>query len=69
MLISDNFRFLQPDEDEETYDITQQDIRKHVDVASGHKHFELNLDQFGPYRISYTRNGRYAFFYFVIICS
>ncbi|KAI1726139.1 BING4CT domain-containing protein [Ditylenchus destructor] len=42
-----------------TTSITQADIREAVDVVSATKSFELTLDKFGPYRINYTRNGRY----------
>lgn len=28
-------------------------------MASATKHFQLNLETFGPYRFNYTRNGRY----------
>ncbi|KAF7235075.1 WD repeat-containing protein 46 [Varanus komodoensis] len=49
-----------PGEDgEDTCTISQADIAEAVDLAAGAKHFELRLEQFGPYRISYTRNGRH----------
>ncbi|XP_013925049.1 PREDICTED: WD repeat-containing protein 46 [Thamnophis sirtalis] len=35
------------------------EIAAAVDLAASAKHFELLLDRFGPYRLSYTRNGRH----------
>ena len=40
--------------------MTQTQIKKSVDVESAEKAFELNLPQFGPYTIDYTRNGRFV---------
>ncbi|XP_033928330.1 WD repeat-containing protein 46 isoform X2 [Melopsittacus undulatus] len=51
--------FLEPDPGQDSSTITQGDIVEAVDIASAAKHFELRLDQFGPYRIDYTRNGRH----------
>ena len=39
--------------------VTQTQIKKSVDVESADKGFDLNLPQFGPYTIDYTRNGRF----------
>lgn len=39
--------------------INQRSIIENVDLFSAQKYFELNLDKFGPYRINYTRNGRF----------
>ncbi|KAG9472126.1 hypothetical protein GDO78_021235 [Eleutherodactylus coqui] len=39
--------------------MTQQDIANMVDITSASKHFNLLLDQFGPYRIDYSRNGKH----------
>ena len=47
------------DPEEFTARITQTRIRKEVDVESASKGFDLNLKQFGPYTIDYTRNGRF----------
>jgi len=48
-----------PDDDEEfTARVTQSRIKKEVDVASASKGFDLNLRQFGPYTIDYSRHGR-----------
>ena len=44
--------------------ITQHEIINNVDLFSAQKYFDLNLDQFGPYRINYTRNGRFDYFLF-----
>ena len=38
--------------------ITQYEIIQNVDMFSAQKYFELNLENFGPYRINYTKNGR-----------
>lgn len=51
--------FLIADEGEETTEFTQDDIKQAVDITSATKSFKLNLEQFGPYRINYTRNGRH----------
>ena len=39
--------------------ITQIHLKRNVDIESAQKGFELNLSQFGPYTLDYTRNGRY----------
>ncbi|XP_041481473.1 WD repeat-containing protein 46-like [Lytechinus variegatus] len=59
LLLPEETGFLEADEGEETYDVTQEEIRKAVDIASATKNFELRLDQFGPYRMDFTRNGRH----------
>uniref|UniRef100_A0A0B6YVU6 BING4 C-terminal domain-containing protein n=1 Tax=Arion vulgaris TaxID=1028688 RepID=A0A0B6YVU6_9EUPU len=46
-------------EGESTFQITQNDIRATADEATQQKIFDLRLDQFGPYRLDYTRNGRH----------
>jgi len=43
---------------EKTYRFKQAEIAKNVDVSSSSKFFSLKLEQFGPYYMNYTRNGR-----------
>ena len=60
ILLQDDAGFLEGDSDDEfTGKVTQTQIRKAVDVESAEKGFELNLPQFGPYTIDYSRNGRF----------
>ncbi|XP_022085313.1 WD repeat-containing protein 46-like [Acanthaster planci] len=59
LLLPEDSGFLEADEGEETYQITQQDISEAVDIASATKSFELKMDRFGPYRLNYTKNGRH----------
>jgi U3 small nucleolar RNA-associated protein 7 len=47
------------DEGEHTLQLKQLDITKNVDISSATKGFHLSLDQFGPYTLRYTTNGRY----------
>ncbi|KAM8720517.1 hypothetical protein ACLKA7_006543 [Drosophila subpalustris] len=49
---------LEPDEEETTAMYRQSEIVANVDLQSAAKHFELKLD-FGPYKMSYTKNGRH----------
>ena len=48
--------FLEKEHDHET--ITQHEIIENVDMLSAQKYFDLHLNEFGPYRVNYTRNGR-----------
>ncbi|XP_041315147.1 WD repeat-containing protein 46 [Pyrgilauda ruficollis] len=50
--------FLEADPGQDTARISQREIAEAVDIASASKHFELRLEQFGPYRLDYTRTGR-----------
>ncbi|XP_065067796.1 uncharacterized protein LOC135693289 isoform X1 [Rhopilema esculentum] len=59
LLLAEESGFLEADEMERTYKFTQKEISKSVDVASAAKSFELKLDKFGPYKVNYTRNGRF----------
>nr|CAB3267707.1 WD repeat-containing protein 46-like [Phallusia mammillata] len=59
LLLTEEPGFIEAEEGESTWKIQQQDIAGAADIASANKFFELNLDQFGPYRLDYTRNGRH----------
>ncbi|KAK6637081.1 hypothetical protein RUM43_010755 [Polyplax serrata] len=58
VLLVEDTGFLEPDEDEISTQFTQKNIKNSVDLLSASKGFDLNLE-FGPYRMNYTRNGRY----------
>ncbi|KAM5146675.1 WD repeat-containing protein 46 [Mantella aurantiaca] len=58
LLLAEESGYLEGDKGEDTCTITQQDIADAVDITSAAKHFDLFLNQFGPYRINYSRNGR-----------
>ncbi|GAB0201630.1 WD repeat-containing protein 46 [Grus japonensis] len=59
LLLPEEPGFLEADPGEDTSTVTQGDIAEAVDIASAAKHFELRLEQFGPYRLDYSRNGRH----------
>lgn len=59
ILLNEDAGYLVPDEGDETVEYTQDEIVKHVDLVSASKKFNLVLDQFGPYQIDYTKNGRH----------
>ena len=44
---------------ERTYNFRQEDILKHVEVGAARKAFDLQLPDLGPYRVDFTRNGRF----------
>lgn len=45
--------------DEELIYLDQDLLQKNVDVSSAVKRFDLNLRDFGPYKVKYTRNGKF----------
>ncbi|XP_076337920.1 WD repeat-containing protein 46 isoform X2 [Tachypleus tridentatus] len=58
LLLPEESGFLEAEENEDTCRIHQEKIAAAVDITSTTKFFNLNLHQFGPYRINYTQNGR-----------
>ncbi|XP_059173914.1 WD repeat-containing protein 46-like isoform X1 [Physella acuta] len=46
-------------EGESTHQISQNEIKAQADEATQQKIFDLHLNQFGPYRMDYLRNGRH----------
>lgn len=59
LLLPEDVGYLQADDGEETFQLLQQDIADAVDITSCTKYFDLNLPQFGPYSINYSRESRH----------
>ncbi|GFR16813.1 WD repeat-containing protein 46 [Trichonephila clavata] len=59
LLLTEEAGYIEPDENEDVYDITQHDIAAQVDITSASKLFSLSLTEFGPYKIHYSRDGRH----------
>ncbi|VCW69601.1 unnamed protein product [Gulo gulo] len=62
LLLAEEPGFLEGEDGEDTAKICQADIVEAVDIASAAKHFDLNLRQFGPYRLNYSPTGRHLAF-------
>lgn len=59
ILLEHEAGFLEPEgELERTYKVRQDEVRESVGIETAKKGFELKLDDLGPYRADYTRNGR-----------
>ncbi|XP_062594051.1 WD repeat-containing protein 46-like [Saccostrea cucullata] len=58
-LLQEEPGFLIPEDGESTTNVSQSDIVQSVDITTAQKHFNLDLPQFGPYKLQYTRNGKY----------
>ncbi|GAA6043359.1 hypothetical protein JCM8097_008049 [Rhodosporidiobolus ruineniae] len=60
LLPRDNLGQMEAETDlERTWRVTQDEIRDATAVGSRDKGFNLTLDEFGPYEVDYTRNGRH----------
>lgn len=59
ILLEHEAGFLEPEgELERTYKVRQDEIQDSVGIETAKKGFELRLNDFGPYRMDYSRNGR-----------
>jgi U3 small nucleolar RNA-associated protein 7 len=60
ILLEHDSGFLEPEGPlEKTYKVRQDDIQQEIAVETAKKGFELKLDDLGPYKTSYSRNGRH----------
>uniref|UniRef100_A0A131XHQ9 Putative wd40-repeat-containing subunit of the 18s rrna processing complex n=1 Tax=Hyalomma excavatum TaxID=257692 RepID=A0A131XHQ9_9ACAR len=59
LLLPEDVGYLQADDGEETFELLQRDIADAVDITSCTKYFDLDLPQFGPYSINYSRESRH----------
>ncbi|KAM9956305.1 hypothetical protein ACTFIR_003017 [Dictyostelium discoideum] len=60
MLLQHDVGFIVAENDrEKTYKLTQNKIASSVDIQSSGKVFDLALEPNGPYKIQYSKNGRY----------
>ena len=58
VLLPEQPGYLEVDDEYRTsVNVPQSELKRHVDVRTAQNSFELSLDQFGPYRVSYTKNG------------
>ena len=54
--------FIETDGNEKTYRLKQDTIVQQVDLNTAKNAINLQLTKFGPYRMNYSRNGRYMLF-------
>ncbi|KAI9193757.1 WD40-repeat-containing domain protein [Polychytrium aggregatum] len=59
LLLPEEAGYLEAEGMERTFKFTQDEISKHVDINTSAKMFDLQLPDFGPYAMDYTRNGRH----------
>jgi U3 small nucleolar RNA-associated protein 7 len=59
ILLNEEVGFMELEPGENPASIKQSEIVASVDILAATKHFELNLDNFGPYQMRYTKNGRH----------
>lgn len=57
-LLPEERGYLEAEGMEKTYRFKQNDIKDAVDKSTARKNINLKLDQYGPYTIDFTRNGR-----------
>ncbi|RUS21227.1 hypothetical protein BC937DRAFT_93282 [Endogone sp. FLAS-F59071] len=59
LLLTEEAGYLEAEGMERTYKFTQEQLIQNLDINSANKSFDLKLNDFGPYSLNYTRNGRH----------
>lgn len=67
ILLEETAGFIEPGDAERVYKFKQEDILQNVDLNTAKNAFDLQLTNFGPYSIDYSRNGRFFIFLFYYI--
>ncbi|KAI9501477.1 WD40-repeat-containing domain protein [Coemansia spiralis] len=59
VLLAESAGFLEAEGMERTYRFTQKQLAENLDISSAGKIFDLKLNEFGPYVLDYTANGKH----------
>jgi hypothetical protein len=59
LLQSDGGSIQMDDPSDKVYKLKQQQIKENVDMNTAKNSFDLQLQNFGPYFVNFSRNGRY----------
>jgi len=59
LLLTEQSGVLEAEGTERTHKFKQREIAEHLNITVAQNFFNLSLDKFGPYKINYTRNGRF----------
>lgn len=62
ILLTGEAGMIETEGNERTYKMRQEEILQHVDLNTSRNAIDLQLTKFGPYRVDYTRNGRFMLF-------
>jgi U3 small nucleolar RNA-associated protein 7 len=62
VLLPQDAGFIQMDHGVKTFKLKQKDLKKEVDLNTSRNIMDLYLTKFGPYKASYSRNGRHMLF-------
>ncbi|KAK9462150.1 WD40-repeat-containing domain protein [Lipomyces oligophaga] len=57
-LLQEDIGGLEAEGMERTFKFTQEQIKQEVDISTAAKGFDLRLEDYGPYCVDYSRNGR-----------
>ncbi|MES1908576.1 MAG: hypothetical protein MHM6MM_001485 [Cercozoa sp. M6MM] len=60
LLLPEESGYLEADAGERTHRFSQEQLAQHVDAATKQKMFDLQLTQFGPYKLRFSRSGRHV---------
>ncbi|KAJ1666105.1 putative U3 small nucleolar RNA-associated protein 7 [Coemansia sp. RSA 1813] len=59
MLLAESAGYIETEGLERTFNISQKQLAENLDVSSANKIIDLKLNDFGPYTLDYTPNGRH----------
>jgi U3 small nucleolar RNA-associated protein 7 len=62
VLLPSEAGIIESEGNEKTYKLRQEVLKNYVDLNTSKNMIDLQLPNFGPYRVDYTRNGRYLLF-------
>ena len=62
VLLPQDSGFIQMDDNVKTFKLRQKDLKKEVDMNTSRNIMDLHLTNFGPYKATYSRNGKYLLF-------
>lgn len=67
VLLTSDPGYIEMDDNRKVYSLKQKDIVENVDLNTAKNSLDLQLTNFGPYSVNYSRNGRYVHKLFCVV--